>query len=626
MDSPRPAHARRTSVVAPTAATALRPLDLGAARIADGFWANRQQINRETTIPAAGDRLEAAGTLQNLRRAAGLEQVADGFAGRLFADSDVYKWLEAVAWEQGRSPSQAFVSWQRSTSALVAAAQEPDGYLNTFVQLSGPDSRFTDLEKGHELYCAGHLLQAAVAQHRATGERTLLDVATTFADLLADRFGPGRCEGIDGHPLIEMALVELYRETGHLTYLELARYFVEARGHGLLTPPGHHGPAYFQDHLPVREVSTLAGHAVRALYLASGATDVAVETADEELLAALRKTWRTMVDSQTYLTGGVGSRWYGEAFGDPFELPPDAAYCETCAAIASVQWNWRLLLATGQSRYADQLERTLYNAVISGVSLTGTEFFYVNTLRVRNGAYADDQRSAVGGRQPWYGTACCPPNVMRTLASLDQLLATSDGTGLQLHLYAPASVAAPIHGEPVGLEVTTRYPWHGRISVAVTESPEQPWTLGLRLPAWADGARITVNGVDHPAGPVGRNALLHRRWQQGDEVILDLPVQARRTLPDDRVDSVRGCVAIERGPLVYCFEQTDQPTGVVLDETAVAPGELIETDRPDLLGGVTTVSVPARRRDGTETTLTAIPYYAWANRRLGPMTVWIDAR
>ena len=616
----------RATAVAPLAATTLRPLPLGAARITGGFWRRRQQLNRETTIPAAADRLEEAGTLRNLRRAAGQEPVADGFTGRPFADSDVYKWLEAVAWEQSREPSDDLASWQRTTSSLVAQAQEPDGYLNTYVRLAVPGGRFTDLEKGHELYCAGHLLQAAVAQYRATGDRTLLTVAIRFADLLAEHFGSGRTEGVDGHPLIEMALVELYRATGTPSYLDLARYFVEARGRGLLEPPGHHGPAYFQDHLPVREVRTLAGHAVRALYLASGATDVAVETGDAELLDALQETWQTMADSQTYLTGGVGSRWYGEAFGDPFELPPDAAYCETCAAIASVQWNWRLLLATGQSRYADQLERTLYNAVISGVSLTGTEFFYVNTLRVRNGAYADDQRSAVGGRQPWYGTACCPPNVMRTLASLDQLLATSDGTGLQLHLYAPASVAAPIHGEPVGLEVTTRYPWHGRISVAVTESPEQPWTLGLRLPAWADGVTITVNGVDHPTGPVGGNALLHRRWQQGDEVILDLPVQARRTWPDDRVDSVRGCVAIERGPLVYCFEQTDQPTGVVLDETAVAAGELIETDRPDLLGGVTTVSVPARRRDGTETTLTAIPYYAWANRRLGPMTVWIDAR
>ncbi|GAB2607652.1 glycoside hydrolase family 127 protein [Kribbella endophytica] len=611
--------------VAPVAATALRPLPLGAATITGGFWFDRQEINRKATIPAAGERLEEAATLRNLRRAAGHEPVGDGFHGKPFADSDVYKWLEAVAWEQSREASETLAEWQTTVSELVAAAQEPDGYLNSHVRLTAPDQRFADLEKGHELYCAGHLLQAAVAQYRATGDRTLLTVATRFADLLADYFGPGRVEGIDGHPLIEMALVELYRATGTTAYLELARYFIEARGHGLLVPPGHHGPAYFQDHLPVRDVRILAGHAVRALYLASGATDVAVETGDTELLDALRATWQTMVDSQAYLTGGVGSRWYGEAFGDPFELPPDAAYCETCAAIASVQWSWRMLLATGESKYADQLERTLYNAVISGVSLTGDEFFYVNTLKVRDGAFADDQRSAVGGRQPWYGTACCPPNVMRTLAALDQLVATSDDRGIQLHLYSPATIVAEVNGSRVGLEMRTRYPWHGRVTVSVTQSPESPWALELRIPAWAEGCTLTVNGVAEPVEALGQSLSLKRQWAAGDQVVLELPVRARRTAPDDRVDSVRGCVAIERGPLVYCFEQIDQ-SGVVLDAAAVVTGELVETERADLLGGITTVAVPARRRDGVETTLTAIPYYAWANRSVGPMTVWIDAR
>ena len=594
----------------------LRPLPLGAAKITGGFWRERQQLNRTATIPTAALRLEEVGTLRNFRRAAGQEAVGEAstgknFAGKLFADTDVYKWLEAVAWEQAREPAEDLASWQTTASQLVAAAQEPDGYVNTHTRLALDGKRYGDLEKGHELYCAGHLLQAAVAQSRATGDRTLLDVACRFADLLCKTFGPGRLEGVDGHPLIEMALVDLYRETGTSSYLELASYFVEARGHGLLEPPGHHGPAYFQDHLPVRAVRILAGHAVRALYLASGATDVAVETGDTELLDALRETWQTMVDSQTYLTGGVGSRWYGEAFGDPFELPPDAAYCETCAAIASVQWSWRLLLATGDSRYADLIERTLYNAVISGVSLTGDSFFYVNTLKVRQHAYADDQRSAVAGRQPWYGTACCPPNVMRTLSSLDQLVATSDDDGVQLHLYSPASVTAEIGVGTVGFEVATRYPWHGRVTVTITESPAAPWTLGLRIPDWADGCTATVNGVPEP---------LRRQWSVGDEVVLELPVEARRTQPDDRIDSVRGCVAIERGPLVYCFEQLDQD--VVLDETAVVPGALAERERPELLGGVTTVEVPAR--DGR--TLTAIPYYAWANRTLGPMTVWVDAR
>ncbi|WP_329480156.1 glycoside hydrolase family 127 protein [Kribbella sp. NBC_01484] len=595
----------------------LRPLPLGAARITGGFWSERQRINRTSTIPAAAQRLEEAGTLLNFRRAADRSSVGQ-FAGKLFADTDVYKWLEAVAWEQAREPAGDLAAWQTTTSALVAAAQEPDGYLNTYTRLVLDGQRYGDLEKGHELYCAGHLLQAAVAQSRATGDRTLLDVACRLADLLCKTFGPGRLEGVDGHPLIEMALVDLYRETGTPSYLELASYFVEARGHGLLTPPGHHGPAYFQDHLPVRAVRTLAGHAVRALYLAAGATDVAVETGDTELLDALRATWQTMVGSQTYLTGGVGSRWYGEAFGDPFELPPDTAYCETCAAIASVQWSWRLLLATGESRYADLIERTLCNAVTSGVSLTGDSFFYVNTLKVRQHAYADDQRSAIGGRQPWYGTACCPPNVMRTLSSLDQLVATSDDNGVQLQLYAPAAVTAEIGAGTVGLEVTTEYPWHGTVRVRVTESPGEAWTLGLRLPAWAAGCTLAINGVEQRTGAVGRLLPLRRSWQAGDELVLELPVEARRTSPDERIDSVRGCIAIERGPLVYCFEQLDQD--VVLDETAVVPGALVERERLELLGGVTTVEVPAR--DGQ--TLTAIPYYAWANRTVGPMTVWVS--
>jgi len=586
----------------------LRPLPHGSTRISGGFWLERQRTNRDTTIPAAAQRLEEAGTLRNFRRTAGQETGADAsteaaFAGKLFADTDVYKWLEAVTWEQDREPSAEFAAWQVGTNALVAAAQQPDGYLNTHTHLVLDGQRYGDLEKGHELYCAGHLFQAAVAQVRATGDRTLLDVACRFADHLCKTFGPGRLEGVDGHPLIETALVDLYRETGTAAYLELASYFVETRGHGTLTPPGHHGPAYFQDHLPVRETRTIAGHAVRALYLASGATDVAVETGDDELLGTLRAMWATMVESQTYLTGGLGSRWYGEAFGDPFELPPDAAYCETCAAIASVQWSWRLLLATGESKYADLIERTLYNAVISGVSLDGDRFFYVNTLKVRHNAFADDQRSAVGGRQPWFGTACCPPNVMRTLSSLDQLVATADDDGVQVHLYAPASVRA---GE-IGFEIETEYPWHGTVRVRITATPDTPWTLGLRIPAWADSQRLTVNGHEGP---------LRRVWSVGDEVVLELPVAARRTTPDERIDAVRGCVAIERGPLVYCFEQQD--ADVVLDHTAVVAGELVERERPDLLGGVTTIDVPAR--DGT---LTAIPYYAWANRTVGPMTVWI---
>jgi len=624
-------------VVAPAAPTALRPLGLGEARIDDGFWHTRQQTNRDVTIPAAAAQLRKAGNLDNLRLAAG---TAEGsFSGKLFADSDVYKWLEALAWEQGREPSAELAGWQRETTALVAAAQAADGYLNSYVQVTrGGADRYIDMEGGHELYCAGHLFQAAVAQHRATNDDGLLAVATAFADHLVSEFGPGSRQTVDGHPEVEMALVELFRETGRREYADLGRWFVEARGRGTLVPAGHRGPAYFQDRVPVRQASSVEGHAVRAMYLAAGATDVAVETGDTELLAALQRSWQSMVSSKMYLTGGVGSRWYGEAFGDPYELPPDAAYCETCAAIGSVQWSWRMLLATGESRYADLVERTLYNAVLPGVSLDGQDFFYVNTLRVRSGANADDQRSALAGRQPWYGTACCPPNVMRTFASLDHYLATSDTDGIQLHQYTSASIQAG----PMALRVATRYPWEGRVEVEVSRSVERPWTLSLRVPGWASGARATVNDEEVAVTP-GGYLRLPRAWSEGDRVLLDLPVDPRLTVPDARVESVRGCVAIERGPLVYCFEQLDQPDGVVLDDTVLDTADLVDVPR-DLLGGVVTVEARGRvvrspepdgppyhdsravpqRTVGDPVTLTAVPYYTWANRELGPMTVWID--
>lgn len=634
----------------PTARAALRPLGPGGSRIRAGFWHARQQTNRDVTIPSAASRLEESGTLQNLRSAAA--GAGGPYEGRPFADSDVYKWLEALAWEQAREPAPELARWQEATTALVARAQADDGYLNSHVQVTrGGADRYADLESGHELYCAGHLMQAAVAQHRATGDRALLEVAVRLADHLVATFGPGGRDGVDGHPEVETALVELFRETGRREYLELGRSFVERRGHGTLGLRGHHGPAYLQDRVPVREADTVEGHAVRAMYLAAGATDVAVETGDEQLLSALQAAWDSMVTSKMYLTGGIGSRWYGEAFGDPYELPPDAAYCETCAAIGSVQWSWRLLLATGRARYADLIERTLYNAVLPGVSLDGRDFFYVNTLRVRDGAFPDDQRSALAGRQPWYGTACCPPNVMRTFASLDHYLATTDDHGVQVHQYAPGDVRATVAGA-AALRVTTEYPRDGRVELEVVDTPAAPWTLSLRIPSWAVGATVTVDGEAVPGVGTGGYLPVRRTWRRGDRVTLDLPVRPRLTVPDPRVESVRGCVAIERGPLVYCFEQTDQPD-VVLDHAVLEddPPREVPLEAPldgpgGALGGLPAVQVRARvasgpapeglpyhdSRDapawttGAATTLTAVPYFAWANREMGPMTVWVRAR
>lgn len=602
----------------------LRPLPLGGARITGGFWAARQLINRDVAIPGGAHRLQAAGNYDNLRIAAG---IADGdYRGPVYQDSDIYKWLEAVAWEIGRAPSDELLDWLREAAILIGKAQQPDGYLNSYIQTHDVE-RFSDLPFAHELYCAGHLIQAAVASHRATGEQALLDVAVRFADYLAATFGPGRLEGVCGHPEIETALVELFRETGDSDYLQLASYFVDARGHGLLRN-AHRDSGYYQDRIPVRDATTVEGHSVRALYLAAGVADVYTETGDESLLTALTRQWSHMVGTKTYLTGGVGSRWDGEAFGDPYELPSDVAYCETCAAIASVQWSWRMLLATGAAKYADLIERTLYNAFLPGLSLDGESYFYVNALQVRAGALAGDSRSPAGGRRPWFGTACCPPNIMRTLSSLDSYLATTDRSGIQLHQYAPGTIGA----DGFELRITTDYPWEGRIEIETAVASADERTLALRIPAWAQGA--TVDGAPVAAGDYAR---LTRHWAPGDRVVVDLPVEPRRTIGNPRIDGIRGAVAIERGPLVYCFEQVDQ--SVEVDDMRLTSGPLASDHRADLLDGVTVVQATARvatpgeeefpyhaaeaEPTGPEVPVTAIPYYAWANRELGAMRVWV---
>jgi uncharacterized protein len=613
----------------------LRPVPSGAARITGGFWSRRQQANRESAIASGPERLEAAGNLDNLRIAAG--QLEGRTRGLIFMDSDVYKWLEAAAWEYARRPSDELLKAQRDLTAVVAAAQQPDGYLNSMVR-----GRYHNLPWSHEHYCAGHLIQAAVAQVRATGDRHLLDVATRFADHLVATFGADRRHDVDGHPEVETALVELFRVTGNRSYLELARYFVDARGHGLMAGYGEE-PTYFSDRVPVREQTTAEGHAVRAVYLAAGATDVAVERGDDGLLYALTRQFAEMVATKAYVTGGLGSRWDRESFGDPYELPPDRAYAETCAAVGGVHWAWRMLLATGEPFYAEVAERILHNGFAAGVSLTGGEYFYVNPLQLRAGALADENRSPAHGRRGWFQCACCPPNVMRTLASLDSYLATTDDDGVQLHLYAAAEITATRGDGVVRMVVETDYPWDGRIRVRIDETPTGPWTLSLRIPSWAEDAALTVAGERVDAA-TGSYAVVRRAWRAGEVVQLVLPMDVRVVSADERIDAVRGCVAIERGPLVYAVEQVDQPAGVAVDDVRFDPaGEPIAEHRPELLDGVTVVTFTGRARRHERGTwpyppvtgpaepdvadepvrLTAVPYFAWANREVGPMRVWL---
>jgi DUF1680 family protein len=571
-----------------------------------------------------------------------------GFSGDFqFQDSDVYKWLEAACWQLADAPDEGLAEEVEAVVGLIAAAQREDGYLQTYYQLGGGEP-WTELGWGHELYCAGHLMQAAVAHHRATGSDRLLDVARRLADHIESVFGPGKqVDTVCGHPEVETALVELYRTTEEKRYLDLARYFVERRGHGSLSSGadrGHDrdpGPEYWQDHTPVREADEVTGHAVRQLYLLAGAADLAAETGDTGLRAALERLWQDMVSTKTYLTGAVGSRHDWESFGDAYELPADRAYAETCAAIASVHFSWRMALLTGQARYSDLIERTLFNGFLAGVGLDGKTWLYVNPLHLRAHSH-ERPGDQTAHRTPWFRCACCPPNVMRLLASLPHYIATTDDSGLQLHQYT----AGVYGGDGLTVRVATEYPWDGTVTVTVEEAPAAlARTVRLRLPGWCTQHTLTVNGASADGEAQDGWLRVTRAFAPGDVIRLDLAMPPRLTVPSLRVDAARGCAAIERGPLVYCLEQTDQPGGLDPDSVAlVLDAPLSVHSRPELLGGVSTVSAvgqplpvddapagwpyrphgaEAAREPGEGVELTAVPYYAWANREPGAMRVWL---
>jgi uncharacterized protein len=612
----------------------LRPVPLDAVDLADDFWEPRRRINREVTLPSQYRHLEDTGRLDNFRRASG--KIGGGYQGIYFNDSDVYKWLEAAAWTLAEGSDSELERMVDAAITEIEDAQRPDGYLNTYFTFERAAQRWTDFDL-HEMYCAGHLFQAAVAHFRATGSERLLAVATRFADHICDTFGPedGKRQAVDGHEEVEMALVELFRVTGEKRYLEGAQYFIDARGHGLLGRPyGQHEPSYSQDHEPLRDQSEVVGHAVRALYLYSGAADVYAETGERALLQALRRLWENMTTRRMYVSGGLGSRYEGEAFGKDFELPNERAYTETCAAIANVMWNWRMLALEGEARYADLIEHTLYNAVLPGLSLDGQHYFYQNPL-------ADDGSHR---RQPWFGCACCPPNVARLLASLPGYLYSTSEDAVWVHLYAEGAATVELDGKrTIRLHQRTRYPWDG--SVETTVEAEGEFTIMLRIPAWCEeGVAVEVNGepVEAELSP-GSYANLHRTWRPGDTINLDLPMPVRRVESHPYVAENAGSVALMRGPLLYCAEQVDNP-GVELRDIVLEGREPAISLEPDLLGGVTVLQAEARlaapdngwedrlyrtlhpRERDTQTyptRVTLVPYYAWANREPGAMRVWL---
>jgi len=605
-----PAAPRRAGSRSPLSLTAVR-LDSGSRL---GAW---QQRNAAATIPHCIGQLEEAGNLDNFRRVIG-ESEAE-WRGFWFADSDVYKTIEAVAWEIARTGTTDFDSWLDDVIGLVARVQEADGYVMTWIQGVHPEKRFAELDWTHEMYVLGHMVQAAVALARA-GRTDLLDLAVRFVDLVDATFGPGADQvGYCGHPELETALVELYRHTGERRYLDLARHQVDHRGSGLLKV-GSLGARYFQDHAPVRESQSAVGHAVRQLYLNAGVTDLVLEEGEQSLLEAMRAQWDSAHHRKMYLTGAFGSRHRDEAFGDDYELPSDRAYAETCATIADLHWNWRMYLAEGGARYAETIERELHNALAASLDETGTRFFYSNPLQLRPDRYSEE--NAPRERTPWYACACCPPNIARVFAQLSGYVASVDGDALAIHLYTGAEIDVPDALGGGTVTVRTSYPDDGRVEIA------GPAGLGLalRIPAWAGGATVDGAPVTPDADGYARLTL--------DQVplVLDLPMTPRWTQANHRVDAARGCVALERGPQVYCVEQVDLPEGIRLDDVVVdSTTPPLESDdgleiavTPRLEVGPLYGACPTTA-SGEPVTVRAIPFHTWGNRASGAMRVWLPA-
>jgi hypothetical protein len=607
-------------------------------------------VNRKVSLKHGCAMLNKAGNLHNLIMAAGMESGI--YRGMNFSDETVYKWLEALAWELGRATDDELQALANEVISLVGAAQQPDGYLNSYYQVVEPDRKWSDLDFGHELYCAGHLIQAAIAFKRALGDERLLEIACRFVNHIEGVFGPGKREEACGHPGIEMALVELARLTGQQRYLRLAQFFVDQRGKKKMRGVGANGPEYHQDHVAVREADGVTGHAVRQTYLAAAVADLYMESGEQALLAASRRLWDDMTEGKLYITGGVGSRYDGESFGEIYELPADQCYCETCAAIGNFFWNWRMLLISGESRYADLMERLMYNGILSSPGLDGTSFFYVNPLMLRNGQYVrlsanPPEEHKASGRPEWHSVACCPSNVMRLFASLPNYFATGDAAGLQIHQYGNMEISALLGEDiPIALDVGTEYPWDGRIKITVTESSDQPWKLSLRVPGWCQNFLLKVNDQEGDDNLRKGYVTLERVWKAGDVVETEFIMPPLLIEADPRIDSVRGCVALQRGPIVYCLEEHDQESGVNLLDVEIDPSkELTSRWQSGLLGGVMVLEATGyqsersnwlssklyrplvlgneKRSSDRKVQLTAIPYYAWGNRGLKSMRVWV---
>ncbi len=628
----------------------VRPVPFTQVKLNDEFWSPRLETIRTKSIPYAFRMNEETGRVDNFRKAARL--LPGAHQGKRYNDSDVFKSMEAAAYTLMVHRDPELEKKVDELVEIISRAQEPDGYLYTArtIDPANPapgagEKRWSNLRVSHELYNVGHLYEAAVAYYLATGKRNLLRVALKNADLLLATFGPDRKRGFPGHQEIEIGLAKLYRLTGKREYLDLAKFFLDERGHyfqGERYPEDdpfsvYNSDEYLQNHKPVLEQREAVGHAVRATYMYSGMADVAALGGYSEYIVAITKLWENVVSKKLYLTGGLGSRHESEGFGDDYELPNESAYAETCASIGNAFWNHRLFLLHGHARYMDVFERILYNGLLAGISLSGDRFFYQNPL---------ESRGTIE-RSPWFEVACCPPNISRFIPSLPGYLYATKGKVVYVNLFVTSEADIRIDKEKIKLKQKTRYPWDGEVKVMVDLDRELDFTIALRIPGWASGLvvpsdlyrfldsleerpSLRVNGVEQPLHLESGYVFLTRAWKSGDEIELYLPMPVRRVIAHEKVAADRGRVALQRGPLVYCVEGIDNQDNVfnfVLPDRALLQAEY----QPDLLNGVVVIKGEAltiRRqapRNG-ETQLNAfvaIPYYAWANRGKSTMAVWL---
>lgn len=622
---------------------ALQAVPFTDVRVADEFWTPRIKLNREKVLPHNFKLCEETGRIDNFLKAAG--KLEGKFKGLFFDDSDVYKVLEGAAYSLAHQRDEKLEAVADAVIEKIVAAQRPNGYLNTYFTLAEPNNLWNE-EFKHETYCAGHLIEAAVAYYQATGKRKLLDAAIKFADHMDTVFGPGKQTDVSGHEEVELALVKLWRLTGEERYLKLAQFFLERRGHkeGRKPVPPETAWAwgeYNQDHAPIREQNTIVGHAVRAMYLYSAVADIAAVTGDAGFLKAMDSIWRDVTQTKMYITGGIGPSAQNEGFTVPYDLPNDSAYAETCASIGMVLWNHRMALLHADAKYSDVVERALYNGLLSGVSLDGEKYFYVNPLASRGWHH----------RRAWFDCSCCPTNVARFLPTVGGYSYAHNGQSkIYVNHFVTSRTAIMLGDAKIQLTQATRYPWDGTIEITVQAPQNSKFVLYLRVPGWCEGpqsnddlyripgkparaaATVKINGqsVESPALEKGY-IKLERAWQRVETVTLHLPMPVRRVYAHSKVEADAGRVALQRGPIVYCLEAADN-NGSVRNLALPPDAELTAEHKPDLLGGVTVLRGTALSRERGEkpgdasskpTPFTAVPYYAWDNRAPGQMLVWL---